>query len=234
MLVDFFYIGVEKPRIDHVEFTATNRLMVLWSSNNTEIRHARVVIERGDVSIPSSCLDLTKKKAVFDIVDDTAPYNIKVTEYNKCDQELSSTCSVNPKMSQSAFSPTMFQCPSPPSGAPRLQSTSVLPTTYQFTSSASSIGVNLSPSPSSSSSIGVNLSPSPSSSSSIGVNLSPSPSSSSSGLSQFQGDGPIYISHRFCVAYFMQLENVVKAKVYYMYIHKRDRIERKQQSTVVL
>ena len=84
----YLLTGGVQPVIDDVN-TATNQLIVSWLSNNSEIVNATASLERGDVSIPSSCLDLIKKEAVFDM-DPTVSYNITVIEYNKCEQNFSS------------------------------------------------------------------------------------------------------------------------------------------------
>ena len=84
----YLLTGGVQPVIDDVK-TVANQLIVSWSSNNSEIVNARASLERGDVSIPSSCLDLIKKEAVFDM-DATVSYNITVIEYNKCEQNFTS------------------------------------------------------------------------------------------------------------------------------------------------
>ena len=66
-----------------------------------EITSAKVVLDNGDTSTLSTCLDLNKTKAVFENVDSAVPYNITVIEYNKCEQTFSSTSSVTPKISKS-------------------------------------------------------------------------------------------------------------------------------------
>ena len=82
--------GGVKPIIDDV-MTVANQMIVSWSSNNSGIVKAIVSLETEDVSVPSFCLDLTKKEAVFNVVDVdlTVAYNITVIEYNKCEQNFS-------------------------------------------------------------------------------------------------------------------------------------------------
>ena len=60
-----------------------------------EITSAKVVLDDGDTSTLSTCLDLNKTKAVFENVDSAVPYNITVIEYNKCEQTFSSTSKIS-------------------------------------------------------------------------------------------------------------------------------------------
>ena len=67
-----------------------NELIVLWTSNNSDIINVSVTLKRNGISEKPSNIEWFKKGASITVPDNTDSYNVSVMEQNKCGHNFSS------------------------------------------------------------------------------------------------------------------------------------------------